>query len=318
MSFIEKKSKEDLEYFSFVKKVSFMGKRLVIKEYLGKSITNTTKEKYLLDNLDSISEKEFKFRYTFLNKIKDELSHNLSLPEEIEKKTIRIDNLTEGKKCSELLDSEFATEFIFNSNNIEGSKIPPDKVRQIIETGDTSYKDKNEIKEVENSIIAFKYLKNSFKFNLNSVKRLYHLLTNDLYMENKLLYPKGFKKISNIVGNSITTSPEKVKEELYNLLKWYKNNKNKIHPIILAFEFHRRYEHIHPFLDGNGRTGRLIMNKILMSNGYSPIIVYKDNKLAYFNSLSKSEEGNLKNYYQFMFEQTNKTYDFLLDVIKRY
>jgi Fic family protein len=318
MSFIEKKSKEDIEYFSFVKKVSFMGKRLVIKEYLGKSISNTTKEKYLLDNLDSISEKELKFRYAFLNKIKDELSHNLSLPEEIEKKTIRIYNLTEGKKCSELLDSEFATEFIFNSNNIEGSKIPPDKVRQIIETGDTSYKDKNEIKEVENSIIAFKYLKNSFKFNINSVKRLYHLLTNDLYMQNKFPYPKGFKKVSNIVGNSQTTSPEKVKEELYNLLKWYKNNRNKIHPIILAFEFHRRYEYIHPFLDGNGRTGRLIMNKILMSNGYSPIIVYKDNKLAYFNSLSKSEEGNLKNYYQFMLEQTNKTYDFLLDVIKRY
>jgi len=318
MSFIEKKSKENAEYFSFVKKVSFMGEKLIIKKHLGKGISNIAKEKYLLDNLDEISKKEFEFRNKFLNKIKEKLSHNISLPEEIEKKTIKINNLIEGKKCSELLNSEFATEFIFNSNNIEGSKIPPDKVRQIIETGNTQYKDKNEVKEVENSIIAFKYLKDSFKFNINSIKRLYHLLTNNLYMENKIPYPKGFKKISNIVGNSQTVSPEEVEEELGNLLKWYKDNHNKIHPLILAFEFHRRYEFIHPFLDGNGRTGRLIMNKILMSNGYSPIIVYKDNKVAYFNSLEKSKEGKLKNYYQFMLEQTSKTYDYILDVIKRY
>jgi Fic family protein len=191
-------------------------------------------------------------------------------------------------------------------------------VRQIIETGNTSYKDKNEIKEVENSIVAFKYLKDSFKFNINSVKRLYHLLTKNLYMENKFPYPKGFKKISNIVGNSQTVPPEEVERELNSLLNWYKDNRNKIHPLILAFEFHRRYEYIHPFLDGNGRTGRLIMNKILMSNGYSPIIVYKDNKLAYFNSLNKSKEGNLKNYYQFMLEQTDKSYDYLLNIIGKY
>jgi Fic family protein len=318
MSFIEKKYKEEVEYLSFVKKVSFMGKNLVIKKHLGKDTANITKEKYILDNLNEISEKEFEFRNTFLNKIKEDISYNISLPEEIEKKTIKINNLTEGKRCSDLLNSEFATEFIFNSNNIEGSKIPPDKVRQIIETGDTSYKDKNEVKEVENSIIAFKYLKDSFKFNTNSVKRLYHLLTKNLYMENKIPYPKGFKKISNIVGNSQTTPPQEVESELNNLLKWYKDNRNKIHPLILAFEFHRRYEFIHPFLDGNGRTGRLIMNKILISNGYSPIIVYKDNKISYFNSLEKSKEGKLKNYYQFMLEQTDKSYDYLLKVISKY
>lgn len=318
MSFIEKKSKGERGYFSFVKKVSFMGKKLIIKRYLGKDASNITKEKYLLDNLDEISEKEFEFRNAFLNKIKDKLAYNISLPEKIEKKTIKINNLTEGKKCSELLNSEFATEFIFNSNNIEGSKIPSSIVRQIIETGNTQYKDKNEVKEVENSIIAFKYLKDSFKFNINSIKRLYHLLTNNLYMENKIPYPKGFKKILNVVGNSKTTLPEKVEEELNNLLRWRKKNHNKIHPLILALEFHRRYEFIHPFLDGNGRTGRLIMNKILMNNGYSPIIVYKDNKITYFNSLDKSKEGKLKSYYQFMLEQINKTYDYLLDVIKRY
>ncbi len=318
MSFIEKTSKKQKEYFSFVKKISFMGKKFVIKKYIGKNIISTSKEKYLMDHLDEISKEEFEFRKTFLDKIKGKISYNFALPEEIEKKTIKIDNLSEAKKCSELLYEEFSKEFIFNSNNIEGSKIPPEVVKQIIETGDTQYKDKNEVKEVENSVLAFKYLKESFKFNTSSVKRLYHLLTKGLYMENKIPYPKGFKKIANIVGNSKTTPPEKVEKELNELLRWYRNNKNKIHPLILAFEFHKRYEFIHPFIDGNGRTGRMIMNKILISKGYSPIIVYKENKQSYFNSLEKSNEGNEKKYFQFMLEQSNKSYDYMLKIIKKY
>ena len=61
----------------------------------------------------------------------------------------------------------------------------------------------------------------------------------------------------------------------------------------------------------------MIMNKILISNGYSPIIVYKDNKTAYFNAIEKSDE-KVKKYYHFMLEQTNKSYDYILEVIDRY
>ena len=107
-------------------------------------------------------------------------------------------------------------------------------------------------------------------------------------------------------------------QELNALIKWYHENKNKLHPLILAFEFHRKYEFIHPFLDGNGRTGRLIMNKILMTNKYSQIIVYKDNKQAYFSALEKSKSKNPKNYYQFMLEQADKSYDYLLEILKKY
>ena len=137
-------------------------------------------------------------------------------------------------------------------------------------------------------------------------------------MQNKLPYPRGFKKEPNVVGNSTTTPPEKVVEEMTALMKWYRENRGKIHPLILAFEFHKRYEAIHPFSDGNGRTGRMIMNKILISNGYSPIIVYKSNKQAYFNAIEKSRKGRVKNYYQFLLEQADKSYDYLLDVISRY
>ena len=62
--------------------------------------------------------------------------------------------------------------------------------------------DPDEVKEVKNSILAFEYLQKSFKFNLNSIKRLYYILTNDLFRPGNIPYPKGFKKEENIVGDS--------------------------------------------------------------------------------------------------------------------
>ena len=318
MSYLEKKKTYDKTYVSFVKKVSFMGDLFVIKKHIGVESPTISKEKFLLDNIEKISYEEFKFRKKFLDGVKKQMSYNKNLPGKIELKAIKINNFIEGKKCGAIVDVEFAKEFIFNSNNIEGSKISPEKIREIIDTGDTKYQNRNEVKEVKNSIEAFEYLKKSFKFNLPSIKRLYHILTKDLKMEDGSSYPRGFKKIPNIVGNSPTAEPDKVEKELASLNKWYRENKNKIHPLILAFEFHRMYEFIHPFLDANGRTGRLIMNKILMSQGYFPIIVYKDNKELYFNSIEKSKEGRLKKYYQFMLEQSNKSYDFVLGVIEKY
>jgi len=76
----------------------------------------------------------------------------------------------------------------------------------------------------------------------------------------------------------------------------------------LALDFHLKYEQIHPFQDGNGRTGRMIMNKILMAHGYFPIIIYSNNLTGYFNAIARGLDGNKKSYYQFMLEQTRKTY----------
>lgn len=318
MSYLEKKEKRGKNQVYFVKKVSFIEKKKTIKEYIGVDTPTLNKSKYIIDNLERISFKELEFKKQFFKKIQKDISHNPNLPLRIELNSIKIKNLLEAKNCLDAVESNFAEEFIFNSNNIEGSKIPPEKVREIINTGDTKYRNRNEVKEVKNSILAFEYIKKSFKFNLQSIKRLYYILTKDLVMENGQGYPKGFKEIENVVGNSKTTEPEDVEKELKGLIKWYRNHKNKLHPLILAFEFHRIYELIHPFLDGNGRTGRLIMNKILMNAGYFPIIVYKENKGGYFNSIKKSSDGRTKKYYQFMLEQADKSYNFILKVVDKY
>lgn len=293
-----------------------MRKLLVIKKHIGIDSTSISKEKYLLDNIESLTREELAFKKKFLDGL--DITFDEKLPLTTEEKSIKIDNLVDGKNCEDIVLTEFAKEFIFNSNNIEGSKIPPERVREIIDTGNTTHKNRNEVKEVQNSILTSEYMRKSFKFNLISIKKLYHILTKNLVRDGNIPYPRGFKKEQNIVGNSQTTPPEKVVSELTSLLLWYRSKRYIIHPLILAFEFHRRFEAIHPFLDGNGRTGRLIMNKILMSNGYAPIIVYKDKKTSYFNALEKAGQGQTKKYYQFMFEQMNKSYDYILKIISKY
>lgn len=317
MSSIEKIKVKEKSYLRFVKKATFMGKKFVCKEHLGKENAYITKEKYLLENLEKITEKELKFRLKILEPILEKMSYNKNLPIKIEKKAIRINNLKEIKKYPESIHTDFAIKFIFNSNNIEGSKIPEEVVKKIIQTGKMNYKNKNEARETLNSLDAFNYLKN-FNFNFDSIKRLYYLLTNKLLMENGNSYPKGFRKVPLLAGNEKTVDFEEIEEDLEKLIFWYKKNKKKEHPLILAYEFHLRYEIIHPFRDANGRTGRLILNKILMQNGYPPIIVYKDNRNTYFNAISQAREGKTKKYYQFMLEQTNKSYDYFLDLLEKY
>ncbi|MBI2057186.1 Fic family protein [Candidatus Pacearchaeota archaeon] len=317
MSSIEEIKKGRNSYFSFVKKSSFMGKNFLYKRYLGKNVAYISKEKYLLDNLKKIEKAEFEFKWEFLKEIIDKISYNKNLSKEIEKKSISINNLKDVKKNLPNLDVNFAIKFIYNSNNIEGSKIPEEAVKKIIEEGKLDYKNKNEARETLNSISAFRYLKD-FNFNLSSLKRIYNLLIKDLIMETGEKYPRGFRKIELVVGNSKTLPYENIEKEIKKLFLDYRKKRKKIHPFILAFDFHLSYEIIHPFRDGNGRTGRLILNKILMQNGYPPMIVFKENKSAYFNAIKFAIKGNKKKYYQFMLEQMNKSYDFILELLKRY
>jgi Fic family protein len=318
MSYIEKRKIKEKTQVYYTKKLNILGKNKVIKKYVGSENPLFSKNKFILDNLNKLIDEEFVFKSQFLHLIDKNSYPTSELSKKIELKSIKINNLIDGKNCENEIEQEFAKEFIFNSNNIEGSKIPPEKVREIISKGTTKYENNNEIVEVQNSILAYQYIKKSFKFNISSIKRVYYILTNKLYRDGNQPYPKGFKKEENIVGNSKTTSPNKVEEELKNLLIWYKKNKKIMHPLILAFEFHAKYEKIHPFTDGNGRTGRLIMNKILISAKYPPIIVFKSNKSSYYTSLESYSNQNMKKYFQFMLEQTNKTYDYFLEQLTKY
>ncbi|MDO8625472.1 MAG: Fic family protein, partial [Candidatus Diapherotrites archaeon] len=268
-------------------------------------------------NIDSLVQAELDLRKPCWEKAIP-MAHNPELIEKVETKAILLNNLIETQNAQKRARAEFAKEFIYNSNNIEGSRIPKEILVELFEKGSTPYKNKNEVLEVKNSIKTFDYLEKHFSFTMKGIKRLYYLLTNGMNMENGNPYPNGFKKTANIVGDSPTTAPENVETELRALLKWNKTNRKTMYPFQRAFEFHCRYERIHPFQDANGRTGRLLLNKILLQNNYPPIIVYKDNKRAYFNSIRDAQEGNTRKYHQFMLEQAQKTYDQMIGTLSNH
>ena len=109
------------------------------------------------------------------------------------------------------------------------------------------------------------------------------------------------------MGNSPTLAPEKVAEAMRTLLKWYKTHKKTMFPLQLAIEFHWRFERIHPFANGNGRVGRMLMNKILISHDMVPVTIFAENRRAYFNAIEKSIDGSFLPIYSFILGQYVKT-----------
>ena len=223
--------------------------------------------------------------------------------------TISNDLKKELSKTEKYFDETWIYDFVFNSNRIEWSKIPKEHFIDVWKNKSTSYKNKNEIKEIHNTIKAFKYLNEDFLFNERSIKRLYHILTKWILMPNSNPYPQGYKKVPIIVGNSTTVLLEKVPQSMKNLIDFYQKNKKNIFPIKLAFDFHFNFEKIHPFTDGNWRIWRMLMNKILQVNNYLPFIIYDENRKSYFNVFEKTESDR-KKYYKFMMEQYYKTLKF--------
>ena len=102
--------------------------------------------------------------------------------------------------------------------------------------------------------------------------------------------------------------------EMEKLIDWYDNNKFKLHPIETAALFHHRIVSIHPFLDGNGRIGRLCMNYILIKNGYPPAIIKKDNRLEYYSAL-ESADNNPEVFSQLVADEVNNSFKLILQVI---
>jgi len=174
--------------------------------------------------------------------------------------------------------------FVLNSNRSEGSKVTQADIEQVISR---KIQPKTMIeKEIVNSIQAINFaFSDEMKWNAKSIKKIHYCLFHDLTD-----FAGQYKKVNNVVNNSITTDWQKVSQEIDELLIWLKKNK-KMYPPQLALEFHWRFEAIHPFLDGNGRVGRILLNALLVRQGYAPVIYFTENHQAYCNAINKAQQG---------------------------
>lgn len=191
-------------------------------------------------------------------------------------------------------------ELTYNSNHIEGSRLTHDQTRYIFETNTIGIQDKNvnvdDIVETANHFRCIDLIIDLANYNLSEsfIKQLHYVLKSGTSDSRKPWFAVGdYKKLANEVGGKETASPESVPAEMKQLIKKYNATKTKSLREII--EFHYEFENIHPFQDGNGRVGRLIMFKECLRNGITPFIIEDDIKEFYYRGLKewKKEPGYL-------------------------
>ena len=319
MVYVESKVLKGNTYYYHTRSIRVGSKIKKIRRYIGKNKVDAYKLNEFKKSVKKITEKELD---SIINNYTEyKLTYSQTVMEDIFRNNIMISNLREfDSNIDKEIEKEFPIEFIYNSNNIEGSKIPFEEVRRIVLGQKVRHKDKEEIKEAENSVKAYDFIKNGFKFNIKSIKELHKILTYDLHDEKNVPYYQGFKEREIVVGKMEmdTTHPSEVQNELKELLDWYDNNRKTMFVPELAFKFYFKYEKIHPFEDGNGRTGRLIMNKILLDAKFQPMIIYQKNKDSHQTAFIKGRTGNFKSFMNFMFKRYRANYkEFYLKFIPK-
>ena len=201
-------------------------------------------------------------------------------------------------KISGGIYNKLQVDFAFNSNHIEGNSLTHDQTRYIFDThslsGDNIKVD--DVLETINHFRCFDYILDTYKEELTEdyIKSLHRLLkSNTLSSESKEAVVGDYKKYANMVGDIKTAPPAKVAEQIRTLINAYNNlTELSIEDIV---KFHVSFEKIHPFFDGNGRVGRLLMFKECLKNDIVPFIVNDRERIFYYKGLS---EAQLDNKYQ--------------------
>ncbi|MGB1248403.1 MAG: Fic family protein [Chitinophagales bacterium] len=188
-------------------------------------------------------------------------------------------------------------EYTYESNKIEGNTLTLQETNLVVHKGLTiSGKSMQEHLEAINHIEAIDYIKDlatkKIEISEREILAIHHLIL----MKIDSSYAGKYRNVSVVITGSTHLPPQPylVPKQMEDLLLWYIENKNKLHPVVLAAEMHLRLVTIHPFIDGNGRTSRLLMNLIMIKHGY-PIANIKgddENRMKYYSALEKSQTKN--------------------------
>ena len=172
----------------------------------------------------------------------------------------------------------------YNSNHIEGSRLTHDQTRYIFETNTIGIEGESirvdDIIETTNHLRCIDLINDRAEERLTEslIKELHLILKSGTSDSRKDWFTVGdYKRLPNEVGGNETTAPEDVHREMQALLKEYNGKKQKSFEDII--DLHQRFEAIHPFQDGNGRVGRLVIFKECLANGYVPFIITEELKM---------------------------------------
>jgi Fic family protein len=201
----------------------------------------------------------------------------------------------------------FTEKFVFNTNAIEGSSVTPGEVHDLLRHRE----DATSSDEIEalNVAKAVEFIKNTDEELSSELIRKLHRLC----FEGSKKFAGNLRDVEVVIRNSYGEvvhrgiPKEDIMSELEELAAWYRDNTDDLKPLVLAALVHNQFEFIHPFEDGNGRVGRLLLNYVLLRHGYPPINILFEDRGRYYQCLQKYSSGDeLEDTLEFLVGQYRK------------
>ena len=194
----------------------------------------------------------------------------------------------------------FTEEFTYHTNAIEGSKVSRQEVRQILGDRQWPEKSKEEISETLGVANAVRYIRRTQEsLSMDLIRELHRMVfKNSKPFAGETRRRRGVEvSVVDSAGNVIHQGApaSQVDTMLKRLVVWYRENRSKYPPLVLAAVVHNQFETIHPFEDGNGRVGRLLLVNILLKQGLPPLNIEIENRREYYLALREYQAtGNLR------------------------
>lgn len=306
MAYIYKKTIHGKPYYYLRISKRIKGK-IIVKDiaYLGNDASRLEGK---MEELPSLYKKELRKAYRnikkfiqeeyYLKKVKRlKLKENPYLDkkilDEIEAIKLHFNNnfLKRDKKIVDDTYKNFLIDFAFNTTSLEGNTITLAEANKLLKENLTpKNRTLREIYDIQNTEKVFFDV-------INSEKEISHdfiIQIHDKLMEN-IDERKGYRihDIRVFKSNFEATPFPYIKADIEILLKWYKKYEDKLHPLVLAGIFHQKFEKIHPFSDGNGRTGRIILCYMLIKKNYPPLIIRKSTRGNYLDTMAVGNRTDL-------------------------
>ncbi len=199
----------------------------------------------------------------------------------------------------------FVSDFTYDSTGIEGNTLTLRETAAVLFEGATPSKSLREVYEVLNHKKAFDYIL-QYKGDVTKefLCEIQRIITENTLKPEAVNQSGIYRTVQVFIRGAEVTPPpaELVPSEMRRLLMWYAKNRMKIHPVVLAAYAHSAFEAIHPFVDGNGRTGRLLLNFILHKNGCPMISIPRTQRIRYFKTLAQAQKNNLRPFVSFILQ----------------
>ncbi len=221
----------------------------------------------------------------------------------VSNRDIKVEHLSEDEW------TKFTENFTYDTNAIEGSAITLKEVRNILKKDEwPKKKSKEDISETYGVSNAIDFIRKTDEhISLGLIMEIHRIVFN-----NSKEFAGKFRElgvevvVSDSRGNILHRgAPQKsIVKLLKELVDWYNMNKKRYHPIVLASVVHNQFENIHPFQDGNGRVGRILMNNILIKHGLPPVNIELEKRFEYYSSLRAYErKGDLRPTIEFILKE---------------